>query len=325
MISRWRAQSLLLFCLLLLVDYSSAAAIFPSTTSLSNHSVSANNNPHQCIPQDPSYRSLLAKTDDCHTALFKLPISNVIADFRMTPRPDLTNIYELPKTVSFGSCRIYIDLAFKVERSSWDEIVSATSDLIDRCARGAELSDTGGVGHTGLSGTMRLTVENVNAPAALNLGNDNSSVNTGNVPLILAPPSPNASRLFIEGRCFDQRPNNDALAFAPDCVHAIRQLPFSSRHAPYTFTRALHPDPDNHWELPKSETYRSCRVTVDLAFVKREMGTWSSIQSAAESLTIMCTLGRFPNNVSGGVVTIGQGHGIRIVVGSRHVIPVSGQ
>ena len=46
------------------------------------------------------------------------------------------------------------------------------------------------------------------------------------------------------------------------------------------------------------------------------MATWGSIRYAFEELITRCSVGRFPNNRSGGVTHVGLRSGIRITVGN---------
>ena len=107
-----------------------------------------------------------------------------------------------------------------------------------------------------------------------------------------------------------------ALAIATNCFQAINQLPTSG--LTYTFHRALRPDRSNLRELPRTEVSGSCKVTVDLAFVREEQSSWFAIKYAAQGLINHCQW----RDRTGGVVDNGVHKGLRIALGNKQAISV---
>lgn len=119
-------------------------------------------------------------------------------------------------------------------------------------------------------------------------------------------------------RCFAIRPQRSTLANAEDCFQAIDRLPISGFTNLY-FRRVLRPDPSDLWELPRSEVFRSFKVVVDLAYVRKKWSSWSEIGLAARCPTSACIHG----TRTGGIVHEGASSGIRITVGNEQVISLS--
>ena len=132
---------------------------------------------------------------------------------------------------------------------------------------------------------------------------------------IADPPYQNIS-IGLSYECFSGRTQRSQLARVTDCHAAIDHLPFTGL-TPRDFHRTIKPNPANIWELPRSEVFGTCKVNVDLAFVRKERSGWIAIGMAARGLTTYCVYG----DRSGGVVHVGADNGIRITVGNVQAIP----
>ena len=132
---------------------------------------------------------------------------------------------------------------------------------------------------------------------------------------IAIPPFQNISN-SLDYECFAGRTHRSQLARLADCYEAIDQMPFAGL-TPRDFHRAINPNPANIWELPRSEVFGTCKVNIDLAFVKTERSGWIAIGGAARGLASYCAFG----GKTGGVVHVGADNGIRIIVGNVQTIP----
>jgi len=117
-------------------------------------------------------------------------------------------------------------------------------------------------------------------------------------------------------QCFSSTISDPRLASTVDCFEATRRLPLPGHRAVGVFHHAPRPDRSDPWELPKSETFGSCTVTVDLAFVKAEYSSWAVIRAGSRDLIAFCSTGSHPHNRSGGVSHVGMDDKIRITVGT---------
>lgn len=117
-------------------------------------------------------------------------------------------------------------------------------------------------------------------------------------------------------QCFSSEISDPGLASTVDCFEATRRLPLPGHRAVGVFHYALRPDRSDPWELPKSETFGSCTVTIDLAFVKEEYSSWAAIRAGSRDLIAFCSTGLHPHNRSGGISHVGMDDNIRITVGT---------
>lgn len=117
-------------------------------------------------------------------------------------------------------------------------------------------------------------------------------------------------------QCFSSVISDPRLASTVHCFEATRRLPLPGDRAVGVFHHAPRPDRSDPWELPKSETFGSCTVTVDLAFVKFEYGSWAVMRAGIRDLVAFCSSGTYPYNRSGGISHVGMDDNIRVTVGT---------
>lgn len=117
-------------------------------------------------------------------------------------------------------------------------------------------------------------------------------------------------------QCFSSAISDPRLASTVHCFEATRQLPLPADRAVGVFHHAPRPDRSDPWELPKSETFGSCTVTVDLAFVRFEYGSWAVMRAEIRDLIAFCSSGTHPHNRSGGISHVGMDDKIRVTVGT---------
>jgi len=121
-------------------------------------------------------------------------------------------------------------------------------------------------------------------------------------------------------QCFSSVISDPRLASTVDCFEATRRLPLPGYRAVGVFHHAPRPDRSDPWALPKFETFGSCTVTVDLAFVKEEYSSWAVIKAGTRDLIAFCSSGTHPYNRSGGISHVGMDDKIRITVGTASAI-----
>lgn len=117
-------------------------------------------------------------------------------------------------------------------------------------------------------------------------------------------------------QCFSSVISDPRLASTVDCFEATRRLPLPRYRAVGVFRHTPRPDRSDPWALPKSETFGSCTVTVDLAFVKEEYSSWAVIRAGIRDLIAFCSSGTHPYNRSGGISHVGMDDKIRVTVGT---------
>lgn len=138
--------------------------------------------------------------------------------------------------------------------------------------------------------------------------------------IAIDPSSTSISDLNISApprfQCFSSEMSDPRLASTVDCFQATKRLPLPGDRAVGVFHHTPQPDSSDPWELPRSETFGSCTVTIDLAFVKAEYSSWAIIRAGTRDLIAFCSSGTHPYNRSGGVSHVGMDDKIRITVGT---------
>ena len=86
----------------------------------------------------------------------------------------------------------------------------------------------------------------------------------------------NFTNLHNDHRCYEPALWKDRRAKTMDCIRAASLLP--NLHDVAMFRRGL--DPGNPYVLPYSETYKTCRVKIDLLYGRADRSAWFVIKMA---------------------------------------------
>lgn len=96
-----------------------------------------------------------------------------------------------------------------------------------------------------------------------------------------------------EAHCPQDQSIRNKLPLSTDCFRAIRELPLNDYIGYFHIGGS-----ESLWRLPRSESYQSCTVLVNLnEDIEVEMGSWRDVGLAAMDLLLKCQLRSEPGNV----------------------------
>lgn len=116
---------------------------------------------------------------------------------------------------------------------------------------------------------------------------------------------------------YDDGPSSTSLAVVEDCYVAFARLPNSADFG--RFHRAPRPHRSIPFELPRSEMFQTCRITVDIDDSPGDLWNWAYTHAAAGRLINECTT---KNGYTGGVARTGKFDTMPIRVQNRRGPPL---
>ena len=109
--------------------------------------------------------------------------------------------------------------------------------------------------------------------------------------------------------CFEPGFFGTRQANTRDCIHAALSLPEGSM--PGLFH---HLGPDDGYDLPYMDSYESCMVTVSINSGQQDLSTWHRISHVASQIASACSIGAYPQGLTGGNVRVGEAGLIQVTV-----------
>lgn len=128
------------------------------------------------------------------------------------------------------------------------------------------------------------------------------------LPISSALPSTAVAAERTGVNCFQARIGSH-LADTKSCLHAVLKLP------DYPDAGDFHTNaPINIFKLPVYRNHGSCMVTVSIDGGVTERSSWDHIESVANSIAAICSVGQYPLGSTGGIVYVGAHKRIRVSI-----------